>query len=124
MRHHSKVGLRMALRLSLGEPRLLRFGLIFLLDFNPLPPNPAKTQRRDPNDVEGNIDGIRGRRVARDGSVNRRISWVGSHPIPPTKLLMTNDFFTASVCRNPIGTDRRESRKGWPAGARNEKLAS
>jgi len=70
----------MALSLSLGEPRLLRFGLIFLLDFNPLPPNPAKTQRRVPNDVEGNIDRTRSRRVARDASANQRIAGVGSHP--------------------------------------------
>jgi len=59
----------MALGLSLGEPPPFRFGLVFSLPFNPLPPNPAKTQACDPNDAEGNIDGTRGRRVARDGGV-------------------------------------------------------
>src|SRR6056297_1122751 len=54
-----------------------RFGPVFLLDFNPLQPNPAKTQSRDPNDFDGNIDGTRGRRVGRETSVNRRISGAG-----------------------------------------------
>jgi len=59
----------MSLSLSLGEPRSFRFGPVFLFYFNPLQPNPAKTQSRDPNDVDGNIDGTRGRRVAREASV-------------------------------------------------------
>ena len=53
----------MALSLSLGEPRSFRFGPVFLLDFNPLQPNPAKTQKLDPNDVDGNIDGTRSRHM-------------------------------------------------------------
>jgi len=75
----------MALSLSLGEPRPFRFGPLLALLFNALLPNSAKTQARVPNDMNGNIDGTRGRRVARDASVNRRISWAGLHPIPPTE---------------------------------------
>jgi hypothetical protein len=99
----------MALSLSLGEPRPFRFGLVFSLPFNILRSNPAKTQARVPNDIDGNIARTRGRRVARDASVNRRISWVGSHPNPPTKLLMTNDFRVSSlaVCRTGLGQMQR-----------------
>ena len=75
----------MALSLSLGEPSPFRFGLVFSLPFNALPPKTANTQSRVSNDIDGNIDGTRSRRVARDASVNRRISWVGSHPNPPTE---------------------------------------
>ena len=75
----------MALSLSLGEPRPFRFGPLLALLFNSLPANPAKTQTRVPNDIDDNIDRTRGRRVARDANVNRRISRVGSHPIPPTE---------------------------------------
>ena len=75
----------MALSLSLGEPRPFRFGPLLALLFNGLPANPAKTQTRVPNDIDDNIDRTRGRRVARDANVNRRISRVGSHPIPPTE---------------------------------------
>lgn len=71
----------MARGLSLGEPPTFRFGLVFSLPFNALPPNPAKTQTRVPDDIDGNIDRTRGRRVARDASVNRRISEVGSLPV-------------------------------------------
>jgi len=45
----------MALSLSSGEPRPFRFGLVFSLPFNALPPNTAKTQTRVPNDIDGNI---------------------------------------------------------------------
>jgi hypothetical protein len=75
----------MALSLSLGEPRPLRFGPLFLRIFNGLNSNPAKTQTRDPNDLDGDIDGTRGRRVTREVRVKRRISGVGSHPNPPTE---------------------------------------
>ncbi len=75
----------MALSLSLGEPHPFRFGLVFSLPFNALLPNSAKTQARDPNDIDSYIDGTRGRRVAREGSVNRRIAWVGSQPVSPRK---------------------------------------
>ncbi len=80
----------MALSLSLGEPRRFRFGPVFLLSFNGLSSNPAKTQSRVPNDIVGNIDRTRGRRADRDACVSRRISWVGSHPILPTKPVIQN----------------------------------
>ncbi|KKL80141.1 hypothetical protein LCGC14_2007710 [marine sediment metagenome] len=96
----------MALSLSLGEPRPFRFGPVLSLPFNDLLPNPAKTQIGDPKDNDGNVDGTRGRRVARDASVNRRIAGVGSHPNPPSKPLMTNDFGTASGQEPRIGSDR------------------
>lgn len=86
----------MALSLSLGEPSRFRFGPLFLFFFNDLTSNPAKTQKLDPNDVDGNIDGTQGRRIARDASVIRRVSLVGSHPNPPTKLLMKNGFLFPS----------------------------
>ena len=47
----------MALSLSLGEPLPFRFGRLFLLYFNDLTSNPAKTQKLDPNDVDGNTTG-------------------------------------------------------------------
>jgi len=75
----------MALSLSLGEPRPFRFGVILPLDFNDLLPNPAKTQTGVLIDINGNIARTRGRRVARGANVNRRISWVGLHPNPPTE---------------------------------------
>ena len=71
----------MALSLSLGEPRPFRFGSLLALLFNGLPANPAKTQTRVSNDIHANGDRTRGRRVARDASVNRRISGVGSLPV-------------------------------------------
>jgi hypothetical protein len=46
----------MALSLSLGEPRPFWFGPLFLRFFNGMTSNPAKTQKLDPNDVDGNID--------------------------------------------------------------------
>jgi len=60
----------MALSLSLGEPRRLRFGPLFLRLFRGLTSNPAKTQTRDPNDIDGNIARTRGRRAMKkvDGS--------------------------------------------------------
>tara|TARA_A100000171_G_scaffold32856_1_gene31248 strand:+ start:146 stop:580 length:435 start_codon:yes stop_codon:yes gene_type:complete len=71
----------MALSLSLGEPYPLRFGPLLVLLFNGLPANPAKTQIGDPKDNDGNVDGTRGRRVARDDSVSWRIAGVGSQPV-------------------------------------------
>jgi hypothetical protein len=60
----------MALGLSLGEPRPFRFGLVFSLPFNALLPNPAKTQTCVPNDIDGNGDRTRGRRIAQDRREN------------------------------------------------------
>jgi len=68
----------MALSLSLGEPSPFRFGPVFLLDFNPLPPNPAKTQARVLNDIDANGDRTRGRRIAQDSSENLGGVWGGS----------------------------------------------
>ncbi len=55
----------MALSLSLGEPHPFRFGLVFSLPFNACCRTPPKP-KRVPNDIDGNIDGTRGRRVARE----------------------------------------------------------
>lgn len=96
----------MALSLSLGEPRPFRFGLVFSLPFNALLPNPAKTQTRVSNDIDGNIGRTRSRRVARDASVKWQIAWVGSHPIHSPKPLMTNHFGSASVQELRIGSGR------------------
>jgi hypothetical protein len=71
----------MALSLSLGEPRPFRFGLVFSLHFNALPPNTAKTQTRDLNDADGNIARTRSRRVARADNENQRICEVGSRSV-------------------------------------------
>ena len=82
--------LRMALSLSLGEPLPFQFCPVFSLTFNDLVPNPAKTQMPVANDIDGNMDGTQGRRVARDVSVKWRIAWVVSHPNPPSKPVMKN----------------------------------
>lgn len=65
----------MALSLSLGEPRPFRFGPVFAIHFNALPPNPAKTQTRVPNDIHANGDRTRSRRIAQDRSENPSGVW-------------------------------------------------
>ncbi len=113
----------MALSLSLGEPRSLRFGPIFVLYLNTMLPNPAKTQTRVPNDINGNIDRTHGRRVARDASVKLRIAWVVSHPNPPSKPVMKNRPAPLALqgpriasiwCRgHTAASQRRVLRAGW-----------
>lgn len=71
----AKTGLRMALSLSLGEPRPLRFGPLFLRFFNDLTSNPAKTQTGVPNDIQANGDRTRGRRIAQDRRENPGGVW-------------------------------------------------
>jgi len=65
----------MALSLSLGEPRSLRFDPVFILYFKALSPNPAKTQTRVPNDIHANGDRTRSRRIAQDRSENLGGVW-------------------------------------------------
>jgi len=65
----------MALSLSLGEPRSLRFGSLFLRFFNDLTSISAKTQTGVPNDIHANRDRTRSRRSAEDRSENPGGVW-------------------------------------------------
>ena len=65
----------MVLSLSLGEPRPLRFGPLFLCFFNGLTSISAKTQTRVPNDIHANGDRTRSRRSAQDRSENPGGVW-------------------------------------------------
>jgi hypothetical protein len=62
----------MVLSLSLGEPRPIRFGPLLTLFFNDLPAKLAKTLMHIPKDIVATLAKTRGRRVAREDSVNRK----------------------------------------------------
>lgn len=88
----------MALSLSLGEPRSLRFGPFFLLYFNALPPNSAKTRTRVPNDIDGTLARTRGRRVARDASVGWRIAGVEWMAVVPVEVCLALSIGNGKQC--------------------------